>query len=164
MGPLRSGIFRLLFFVLVLLTWGCDHATKSAAVSSLAGNAAVPVVRGLELRYVENTDIAFSVLRTLGIPQSPAFLAAISAVATSVLVFSVLRRGAEPRPRLTCAGLALVLGGAAGNLVDRIVRGYVVDFIHVSGWPIFNVADIAVVVGMGLIALAHVRQRPRPAT
>jgi signal peptidase II len=54
-----------------------------------------------------------------------------------------------------------VLGGALGNMVDRIVRGYVVDFIHVKGWPIFNVADIAVVVGVGLMLLSRVRRRPR---
>jgi signal peptidase II len=57
------------------------------------------------------------------------------------------------------AGLALVMGGAVGNLVDRALRGHVVDFIHVSGWPVFNVADVAIVAGGLLVVLARGHSR-----
>ena len=60
-------------------------------------------------------------------------------------------------------GFALVLAGALGNVVDRAARGYVIDFIHLTRWPVFNVADIAVVAGMTLLMLAALRRTP-PAT
>jgi signal peptidase II len=71
------------------------------------------------------------------------------------------RRAAEPPSRAEQVGVALVVGGALGNLVDRVVRGYVVDFIHVHGWPVFNVADIAVAVGVGFIVGARLWGRHR---
>ncbi len=181
MRPVRATVVRLA--ALILFTaglFGCDYATKSAAKATLEGTegllVAPDVFRGtLELRYVENYDIAFSVLRRLGVPRSPELLIAISAVALALIVAATLivRRSAarakaagpadakparalEPADVATRAGIALVLSGALGNIVDRVVRGYVVDFIHVKGWPVFNVADIAVVVGACMIALAGI--------
>jgi lipoprotein signal peptidase len=69
------------------------------------------------------------------------------------VLVTLIRRRAELSP--TTAGLALVAGGAAGNLLDRAVRGYVVDFIHVHGWPIFNVADVAIAAGAILLLWAN---------
>jgi signal peptidase II len=173
-GPAPHRLGRLLTFLFVAFgLFGCDHATKIAAKATLEGASAVPVPTGvlegtLELRYVENDDIAFSVFHLLGIPRSAPVLIALSVVAIcaiGIMLFALRRRATEekadtpPADRATHAGLALVLGGALGNLVDRIVRGYVVDFIHVRGWPIFNVADIAVVVGGALIVLSQLRRR-----
>lgn len=175
----RGRLFRsaLLLFLAVGL-FGCDHATKFAAKASLEGSAAVPiapdVLRGaVELRYTQNDDIAFSAFHLLGVPRSPILLVSLASVAIAFLSITVLlamRRArastgpeAEPVQVASQVGFALVLGGAFGNLVDRIVRGYVVDFIHVRGWPVFNVADIAVVAGALMIALAHVRRRRDPA-
>jgi signal peptidase II len=172
---------RVLGLILLAIgLFGCDHATKLAAKASLEGAAAVPVAPGMlhgavELRYVENRDVAFSALGHLGVERSPALLIALSAVAMTGLVVMALlewrrrsrgamngdgRPASARRDRIANAGLALILGGAVGNLADRIVRGYVVDFIHVKGWPVFNVADIAVVAGMGLMALARFRRSP----
>lgn len=87
----------------------------------------------LELRYTPNDDAAFSLLRNFGVA------------------------------RTRHIGFGLVLAGALGNVVDRLVRGYVVDFIHVTRWPVFKVADIAVVAGVLLLALAALRTRePTP--
>jgi signal peptidase II len=112
----------------------------------------------------------------LGVPHPPELLVGLSIVAILVVLAAALvmwRRksreaelglaAAEPEAadRMNQAGLALVIGGALGNVVDRIARGYVVDFIHVKGWPIFNVADIAVVVGVGFFAIAGLLQRSR---
>src|SRR5688572_26967742 len=133
---------------------GCDHATKIAAKASLEGATAVPIAPAVlhgavELRYVQNDDIAFSALRQLGVPRSPALLSvvALAAIGTiAVLALAARRRrpqregaGADGRfarvglaagvdGRFACVGLALVLGGAIGNVIDRIARGYVVDF------------------------------------
>jgi signal peptidase II len=163
--------FFLLFLVVSL--FGCDHATKMAAKASLENNAAVPLgpdaLNGaFELRYVENRDIAFNAFTALGLPHSPELLAGIGVAVVVVLVATIaaaaLRRRRDPEqgPGVLGAqiGFALILGGALGNIVDRLARGYVVDFIHVKGWPIFNVADIAVVVGVALLVRAGLQRRP----
>ena len=112
----------------------------------------------LELHYVQNDDIAFNVFQRLGVPHSPLFLAAVMilALGVSVAFFLGQRRAAS---QLDLVAAACIVGGALGNVVDRIARGFVVDFIHVRGWPVFNVADIAVVVGVGLLALGRMRKR-----
>ena len=151
--PLRAAIL-----LLTVSLFGCDHATKIAAEASLSHGRAVNVVSGvLELRYAPNPDIAFSLLRTLGIPRSPSLLLATSLIAlASVVVVWVLSRARATRSQHV--GFALVLAGALGNVVDRAVRGYVVDFIHITRWPVFNVADMAVVAGMMLLVLASLRK------
>ena len=57
-------------------------------------------------------------------------------------------------------GLALVLAGALGNYADRLLRGYVVDFIHVTHWPVFNIADVLLTVGGALVLLQGLRRQP----
>ncbi len=185
MKLVKASLGRLALLILFTVgLFGCDYATKSAAKATLEGTGGIAVAPAVlhgvvELRYVENEDIAFSVLRRLGIPRSPELLITLATVALGILVIGafVARRAAraaaagapdradlaaaaeEPGLLLSRAGLALIVSGALGNLVDRVVRGYVVDFIHVKGWPVFNVADIAVVVGVGLIGLAQLRRR-----
>ena len=182
-GSGRSPIHILCLILVTLGLFGCDHASKMAAKATLEGAEAVSVAPellhgALVLRYVENDDMAFSALRTLGVPRSPELLAGLAALALAGMIAMAIayrrmaRRAAgggasltvEPVDHMTLAGLALVLGGALGNIVDRLARGYVVDFIHVKGWPVFNVADIAVVVGVGLIALAGILRSRRAAS
>jgi len=96
--------------------------------------------------------------------RRPFFL--ITSVIASVLIVSFYRR-LEPRQRALRRGLALVLGGALGNLADRIRFGHVVDFIDayalIGGrqmhWPTFNVADVAIALGVGLMAVELLRPR-----
>lgn len=211
---MRAPTVRLLALILLTLSlFGCDYASKFAAKATLEGAEAIPVapavLRGaVELRYVENDDVAFNAFRVFGVPRSPELLVAVASLAFAglvVLAVMAWRRlrvsadggamppaalgdriagggrvdGGDPvgvgagaggrqravrAARATQVGFALVFSGALGNIVDRIARGYVVDFIHVRGWPVFNVADIAVVVGMGLIALAALVGAPSEAT
>ena len=148
-----------LLLSLVVGVFGCDHATKMAAKSHLENAPAVNVV---ELRYTVNDDVAFSLLERLKLPHSPALLAAIASLAIIIAGVLLFRSGITKGSRIGQAGLAIALAGGLGNIVDRIFRGGVIDFIHVKGWPIFNVADIAVVVGMLLVAFAR-NTRPKPA-
>ena len=155
--PLRLGIL-----LLTLSLFGCDHATKLAAEQSLSHGRAVDVVSGvLELRFTTNDDTAFSLLHNLGIPRPPIVLMAASALAL-LGVIAMWLAARKRASRVQHVGFALVLAGALGNVVDRAVRGAVVDFIHVTHWPIFNVADIAVVVGVALLGLTALFQRARP--
>ncbi|AKV04251.1 Lipoprotein signal peptidase [Labilithrix luteola] len=105
----------------------------------------------VELRYAQNPDIAFSALRLLGV-RPPAGALAAGAIALLVVV-AVL--WVASRRKLSLAqhgGFAMVAAGAIGNVLDRVANGYVVDFIHVTRWPIFNVADIVIVFGVLLLA------------
>jgi signal peptidase II len=139
---------------------GCDHASKQVASSTLEGGPPHPVVgRLLDLRYVENRDAAFEVLRWLPAGVRSILLLVVGAAALVILTTLLLRRRTFDLPG---AALLFLLAGAAGNYADRLVRGYVVDFIHVPHWPVFNVADVYVAVGVGLMLLAHWR-RPAPA-
>ncbi len=147
----------LLFFTLALV--GCDHATKGLAQAALEHRGPMPLVRGvLDLHYAENRDVAFSLLRTLPLPGKGALVIAMSAIGfVAVLVAWWRRRRASAAEQ---AAYALLIAGAAGNALDRILRGYVVDFIEIHRWPIFNVADIAIVAGVALLAITALR-RPR---
>jgi signal peptidase II len=153
----------LLSFLLTAVV-GCDHTSKHLAERHLASTESVDVVPGvLDLRLVKNTDTAFSLLG--GLVDEPARLAVIlvlQGMVTLGMAAVLLRRWRDAR-RLERAAGALVLGGALGNFTERLGSGYVVDFIHLVHWPVFNVADIAICVGGGLLLLTAVRQWPAPA-
>ncbi len=141
---------RLAFFGFLVVLVGCDHVTKHVAKANLEGHPPRDLVHSvLDLQYVENTDVAFNLLRR--VPEStrrPALIAA-GALAVIALVGLLLRR----RPRRPAAQVALLLvaAGAVGNYADRLARGYVVDFVHLHHWPVFNVADVYVVAGAVLL-------------
>jgi signal peptidase II len=141
--------------------WGAfvyllDRLTKAWAEHSLAGRGPVTLVpHVLDLRFTENSGGAFSVL--VGVPWL--FVTATVVVALVIVALS-FRVGSLP----VAAALGMILGGALGNLTDRIVRGSgisgrVVDFIDVHHWPVFNVADAGITVGALLILLAGLRGR-----
>jgi signal peptidase II len=143
---------RLSVLVGLIFLVGCDHATKGIAKGELDGGSAHELIRGVVgFRYVENTDIAFNLLRwvpeTIRTPGLLVF-GAIALVALGLLLF----RGRE-EPRMSRLALVLVTAGAIGNYLDRVVRGYVVDFVHIQHWPVFNVADVYITAGYLLLAL-----------
>lgn len=159
--PPSSLRLRLAIVLLTLSLFGCDHATKAAAEASLSHGGAINVVTGiLELRFTPNPDTAFSLLRTFGVARTPGLLVAASGLAlVGVVAMWVASR--KRASRAQHVGFALVLAGALGNVVDRAMRGYVVDFIHLTRWPVFNVADIAVVAGVALLGYCALsRRRP----
>jgi len=130
--------------VIALAVCGVDRWTKSWATSRLApGNSLVPL-KFIDFRYWENTGIVFGTFEGSGV-----YLAPLSILASAFLLYCYYDLSHEDR--LSAWGIALVLGGAVGNLIDRISLGYVVDFIYVKIWPFpFNVADCCVSVGLVL--------------
>ncbi|MBS2018017.1 MAG: signal peptidase II [Deltaproteobacteria bacterium] len=154
---------RLCIALLALGMVGCDHATKIAAEAKLSGAQALPIVSGiLELRYTRNDDTAFSLLHTFGLQRSPGLLLAMASLAlVAIAVMWVASR--KKASKVQHVAFALVIAGALGNVLDRALRGYVVDFIHLSRWPVFNVADIAVVAGMLLLFASGLKSKaPTP--
>ncbi|MCH9698505.1 MAG: signal peptidase II [Gammaproteobacteria bacterium] len=123
---------------------------------------AIPVFPGLQINYVQNLGAAFSFLSSAGGWQRWFFIA-LSLLASIAIVIWIYRLPTQRK--LEALGLSLVLGGAVGNLVDRVWLGYVVDFIDVYyqswHWPVFNIADSAITVGvMILIVDILFYQRP----
>jgi signal peptidase II len=140
---------------------GCDHATKLAAVEHLADRAPVSIAPGLlSLSYAENRDVGFHLLRWIPADARFWIIIAVGLVFLGGLGL-VWARGRQGATHLQMAAFALIAGGAVGNLSDRIGRGYVVDFVHLESWPIFNMADVFLVAGAILLLLSS-RSRASP--
>jgi signal peptidase II len=133
-----------------------DQLTKMMVRRELDLYDSITVIPGLlSLTRVHNTGAAFGLLNAMEFPGKTLVLTlvAVSALAALAIYASIL--GAEQR--LSRLGLAFIIGGAAGNLIDRIAAGYVLDFVDVyaNGWHFwaFNVADAAITVGVSLMIL-----------
>ncbi len=130
-----------------------DQLTKAIAVQYLASGeiSAVPLWNGvLELTYVENYGIAWGML------QNKQWIVTITTSIMLLFVLFALIKRWFAHSRLATTGLLLVFSGGVGNLIDRIVNGYVVDFIHYYKWfdfPVFNFADCCVSIGAVLILI-----------
>ncbi len=143
---------RLSVLISLIFLVGCDHATKGLAKGELDGEGARELIRGVVgFRYVENTDIAFNLLRWVPETIRTPGLLVFGAITLIVLGLLLLRGRSEPR--VFRLALVLVTAGAIGNYLDRSIRGYVVDFVHVQHWPVFNIADVYITVGYALLAL-----------
>ena len=132
-----------------------DQITKSWVSQVLLLYQAVPISKYISLTLAHNQGAAFSFLEGAGGWQRWFFISV--AVIVSIVIFVWLFRLPKPKPWLACA-LSLVMGGALGNLLDRIVFGYVVDFVHFHVnnwyWPAFNVADSSICIGTFILILA----------
>lgn len=131
-----------------------DYFSKRYVERHLFLGQVVPVVPGVfDFAYIRNSGAAFGLLKG----QTLFLIVVTLAVLGFVLLYgrAVTRMGATAR-----LGVGLVMGGAAGNLVDRVTYGGVIDFLHIHHWPVFNVADSSVVVGGVLIAWMLLRDRP----
>jgi signal peptidase II len=136
-----------------------DRLTKLWAERALEGRPPVELVPGVRLAFTTNPGGAFSIGGS-----APLVFVAATLVVSAVIVATAARHERV----LTSVALGLVLGGALGNLTDRLVRGpgfrgRVVDFIDVGPWPVFNLADSAIVVGAILLAWTGLRARREPA-
>jgi signal peptidase II len=150
-GRPRLGVL-LSVSVAVLAT---DVITKSIVVATLSGHSPVVLLGGLlTLRVSRNAGAAFSI--------GPSLTLAFTAIAVGVIVF-ILRTSRRIKSLPWAVTLGLLLGGATGNLIDRLMRspgpflGQVVDWIQVPHWPVFNVADSSIVCGGVLAVLLAVR-------
>lgn len=144
-----------------------DQVTKLLVVTELGLLQTVTIIPGLlNLTHVRNSGVAFGILNSADFAFKPALMAvfALGALVGVGLYATQLPLG----HRWARAGLALILGGAAGNLLDRARQGYVVDFVDVywRGWHFwaFNVADAAITVGVAILIVDLLRPAtPAPA-
>lgn len=153
-GAIRWGpVLSIAFVVLVL-----DQLTKSWAVSTLSDGHIIDLVWTLRFRLAFNTGMSFSLGSGSGALIAPLALAVVA---------GLLWMSRRMTSRLGLVAVGLVVGGALGNVVDRVLRsgdgflgGAVVDFIDFQWWPVFNVADIGVVVGAVLLLISTWFEEP----
>jgi len=148
----RSLPYLLLIAAVVVL----DQLTKALVVRQIGLHDYVPLVDGLvSLSHVRNHGAAFGLLSDWNLPYQSLLLSLLSLAALGAIATYFLRLPAAAR--LPRAALALVLGGAVGNVIDRLRLGYVVDFVHVYWreyqWPDFNAADSAITIGVALLVI-----------
>ena len=135
------GSRELAFFLPAIGVLVADQLSKAWVRQNLALGEAEPLFGPLRLTHVSNAGGVF------GLTANPAFLALLNA-AVLIFVLFYYRRLSSLALR---ADLGLVLGGGMGNLLDRLRMGYVTDFMDIRVWPVFNVADSAVVVGSVIV-------------
>ena len=150
----NSGLRRFIAWISVaILIIAADQVTTWAIIEWVPLYDRVPINSFLNLTHQQNTGAAFSFLAGAGGWQRWFFVVLASAVSLMIIIW--MWRIRDEGPLVLVAGLSLVLGGAIGNLLDRLLLGYVTDFIQVwfGSWafPSFNVADSAITVAAGLL-------------
>jgi len=131
-----------------------DQITKVWVDLNLSLHESIPVMPSFSITYARNYGAAFSFLSEAGGWQRWFF--AVLAIAVSVGIVIYLKK-LKPEEKLLAVSLSLILGGAIGNIIDRVLYGYVIDFLdvyyQVYHWPIFNIADSAITVGVALMLI-----------
>lgn len=144
-----------------------DQITKYVICAMVPLHSRIELIPGFaNIVHIRNTGIAFGLFKEIGSEWKTMMLLCITAVALALIGFLIAQ--AQQKSRLETVGLSMVLGGALGNLIDRLRLGEVVDFIDLHWhstfhWPAFNVADSAITVGIALLAvweLSKIRKKP----
>lgn len=142
-GKSQKSLFRKInFFTMTFFILAGDQLSKIWVVQHFKPGESYPVIEKIfHLTYVRNPGAAFGIL---------AFRTSFFIIVSLLMIFLIIY-GERLFPRGNTSlhfGMSLLLGGAAGNLIDRIRYGYVVDFLDFRIWPVFNVADVALVLGV----------------
>jgi signal peptidase II len=162
---MTRNVARTVYLLIALIVVLLDRWTKYIVARRIALYAHIQVIPGVfRLTHTENTGAAFSLFADSNSPWKTDMLIAFSVLA--LVVVSILLWKNHHAHLLTGVALSLILGGAIGNLWDRVVSGRVVDFllfyIGRYQWPVFNLADSAIVVGAGLLVLEIVFGHEKP--
>ena len=140
-------------FLLALLVIALDQLLKIAVIKSLFLGESIPLIKDIfHLTLVQNKGAAFGILK-----NETFLFAALSIIAISAIIYSLPRLAKHAV--LSRTALALILGGAVGNLLDRIRLGYVIDFLDFRIWPVFNIADSAITIGAILFTIELLRKK-----
>lgn len=141
-----------LWFLLSALTLALDQASKLLVKHTMQLHEGIPLLPFFNLVYVHNTGAAFSFLHDAGGWQRWFFVVVSAGASVAVAIWLLRLPGRQP---WQAAALALIVGGALGNCIDRLLYGYVIDFLdfYVGAWhwPAFNVADSAITAGVGIL-------------
>ena len=134
---------NLLLVIAIVIAF--DYLTKYYIVETMAEGMSIPVIEGIfHITYILNAGAAFGMLEN----QRYVFIAVAIAM---MAAFAYYFKEVKSQAKVFQLGVGLLVGGALGNLIDRVKLGKVIDFLDFRIWPVFNVADIAICVGAGLI-------------
>jgi signal peptidase II len=135
-----------MIYVIVTLIIFLDQLTKFLATKYLLLNQSQPIIKGfLHLTLIHNRGAAFGILKN----QVPLFI--FTSILAIILIYFNLKGTKHKKPLIYNFSLSLVLAGALGNLIDRLFLGYVIDFLDLRIWPVFNIADSAITIGAILL-------------
>jgi signal peptidase II len=144
----------LVALVLALAVFVLDQGLKAIVQGAMRPGESIPVIPGfLSITYIRNAGGAFGILG-----GSQVLLLIGSAVAVGVVLWMLI---AGQRSRLATLACGLILGGAAGNLLDRLTTGEVTDYVHFSFWYVFNAADAAITIGVATLLLSTFRMQEK---
>lgn len=136
----------VLYIILSIVILAADMVTKYFVQRKMEPYDSIPVIKNIfHITYVQNTGAAFSILK-----GKIFFFTAVSVIITLIIIFIMIKY--PIKEKIFGIAMAMVLGGAVGNLIDRLRYGYVVDFLDFRIWPVFNIADCAIVVGTLILA------------
>ncbi|MFC1517548.1 signal peptidase II [Candidatus Margulisiibacteriota bacterium] len=145
-----------IFYITLLSTLIADLLTKYLTVKLLLPFQSFSLIGNfLKFTYVQNQGAAFGIF-----PGRQTFLIAVSIAVIAFIIWFM--QNEKPRDVFWLSGLGLLLGGTLGNLYNRIFQRYVIDFIDFSFWPTFNIADIAINVGVALIIYQIIFKAEKP--
>ncbi len=159
----RETLRRALYVLLTLVILTLDQAAKSIVISRMTLYSSIPVIRGLfHLTLVTNRGALFGLFHDMADPYRAALFTTVPVLAIALIVIFQCRT--TTADTVAHSGLALILGGALGNLLDRLRLGYVIDYLDLfvgdHHWPAFNVADASICVGVGLLVLDLLAKGP----
>ncbi|MDO8741118.1 MAG: signal peptidase II [Candidatus Woesearchaeota archaeon] len=148
----KKSINPLIFFLIPVLIILFDQFTKFLIKNYLALGQSFPLIKNtVYFTYIQNTGAGFGLFRSFN-----SVLIWVSVIIIGIILYYY---GEIIKNKITTTAFALVLGGAAGNLIDRIFLGYVVDFIDFRFWPAFNVADSAVTIGVIILIIYFLKKK-----
>ena len=159
--PYRSQFDIFLALITVSAVIFLDRLSKIFFSQLLSTGESWPLIRHvLHMTLVHNTGIAFGMFKNQGI-----VFIIIPVIAVIMLIFNIFYyRNNKDLSRMYIVAFSLILGGAIGNLIDRIYYGYVIDFIDLRVWPVFNIADSAITIGATLIAIKCIQFSNKPSS
>ncbi|MBU0709402.1 MAG: signal peptidase II [Candidatus Omnitrophica bacterium] len=141
-----------MIYIIVFTILSLDQLTKFLITKNLAHQESFPLLRGIfHLTLTHNTGAAFGILKN----QVPLFI--FTSLFAVFLIYVNIRKHREGK--LYGLALSLILGGALGNLIDRVRLGYVIDFLDFRIWPVFNLADSAITIGAVLLGYSILRTK-----
>lgn len=144
--------WNIILFSLAILSVGLDQLTKWWIANHFYPGQSIPETGFFRLTYVQNTGAAFSIFQNN--VSILALVSLVGAIVTLVFIFWGLPRLPILNTRINKIALGLILGGICGNMIDRFWLHYVRDFFDVSIWPIFNISDSSMVVGIIIFAFS----------
>lgn len=141
-------------YLITLILLSVDQFSKYIIRQKMSLAESIPIIKSLfHITYVENRGIAFGLF-----PQGSSLFIVISLIIILVIIFFERKKVIKSLKERFCLGL--ILGGALGNLIDRLRFGFVIDFLDFRIWPVFNLADSGVCIGGILMVFFLLRKRP----